>query len=145
MAIATCVDIRICADTSEFAIPAARLGIGYPVSLTHSLVRIMGAGQSSELLFTGRRYSAEEALMAGFANRVVPAAALEQATLAIAKTIASNAPLSVRAAKAAIRSTHSPKYVNAAESLVSSCAESTDSREGQNAFMEKRRPQFMGS
>ncbi len=58
MAVALATDIRIAADDSRFAIPAARLGIGYPVSLTHALVHAVGEGMAAEILFTGEAFVA---------------------------------------------------------------------------------------
>ncbi|OBJ08845.1 enoyl-CoA hydratase-related protein [Mycobacterium sp. 1465703.0] len=145
VAIASYADIRLCAATSQFAIPAARLGLGYPVELIHALVRIAGPGQAAELLFTGRTFSAAEALQAGIVNSIFAPEALEEATRGLAGTIAGNAPLSVRAAKAAIRSHGAPEYRATAEELAMACARSADVREGQRAFMQKRKPQFVGS
>jgi enoyl-CoA hydratase len=144
MAIALGADIRICSADSTFAIPAARLGIGYPIALTRALVRTAGPAHAAEVLFTGRRLSAGEALQAGIVNRVVSSETLSTTVLELAETIATNAPLSVRAAKAAIRSVDAPERLAAAEAYVSACVDSSDAREGQRAFMDKRRPQFQG-
>ncbi|WP_286259885.1 enoyl-CoA hydratase-related protein [Streptomyces graminofaciens] len=144
VAVALGADIRIAADDSRFAIPAARLGIGYPVTLTHALVHAVGPGYAAEILFTGRPLAAAEALHAGLVNRVLPAGELEEATRALAAAIAANAPLTVRAAKAAIKSAVDATRREDAEALVAACAESDDVREGQRAFMQKRRPEFSG-
>jgi len=145
MAIALAADIRIADDDSRFAIPAARLGIGYPLSLTHALVSAAGSGMAAEILFTGRMLAAGEALSAGLVNRLLPSHALEAATRDLAGSIAANAPLSVHAAKAAIRAVADPARREAAEALVAACAVSADAREGQRAFSEKRRPRFAGA
>ncbi len=145
VAIALGADIRIAAEDSRFAIPAARLGIGYPVSLTHALQRAVGPGYAAEILFTGRAISSIEALGSGLVNRLLPAGTLEQATRELAATIAANAPLSVRAAKAALRAAHAPGRLAAAEALTAACASSADAREGHRAFLEKRPPRFQGS
>lgn len=144
VAVALGADIRWAADDSRFAIPAARLGIGYPVALTQRLVRAVGPGQAAEILFTGRTLSAGEALQSGLVNRILPAGELEEATRELAATVAANAPLSVRAAKAAIRAAADETQRDAAEVLVAACAESDDVREGQRAFMAKRPPRFLG-
>lgn len=144
MAIALGADIRICAENSNFAIPAARLGIGYPIALSHALVQVAGPGRAAELLFTGRMSSAGEALQSGIVNRVVPLDTLEATTQELAEVIAANAPLSVRAAKAAIRSAAAPHLTETAEALIAACVDSADAREGQRAFLEKRRARFQG-
>lgn len=145
VALALGADIRIAADDSQFAIPAVRLGIGYPVPLVHALVHAVGPGHASEILFTGRTLSAHEALEAGLINRVVPALELEDTIRQLTATIATNAPLSVRAAKAAISAIADPVRRPAAETLAAACSSSADAREGQRAFREKRQPVFVGS
>jgi enoyl-CoA hydratase/carnithine racemase len=144
MAIALGADIRICSEDSKFAIPAARLGIGYPVALTRSLVFSAGPGHAAEILFTGRRFSAREALTAGFVNQVVAPESLEARIVELTEMIAANSPLSVKAAKAAINAAQAPERLEAAEALALACVDSADATEGQRAFMEKRRPQFQG-
>jgi len=145
MAIALGADIRIAADNSRFAIPAARLGVGYPLPLAHALVGAAGPGMAAEILFTGRMLSADEALRAGLVNRLLPADELEGATRELAAVIAANAPLSVRAAKASIGAFASAERRPVAESFIADCGKSADAREGQRAFMEKRRPSFTGA
>ena len=145
VAVALGADIRIAAHDSRFAIPAARLGIGYPVALTQALVRAVGPGHAAEILFTGRTYSAGEASQAGLVNRLLPAEGLEEGVRALAAAITANAPLSVRAAKAAINAAGEPGRQSHAEALVLACAGSQDAREGQRAFMRKRPPRFLGA
>jgi enoyl-CoA hydratase len=145
VALALGADIRIAADNSRFAIPAARLGVGYPLALAHALVGAAGPGMAAEILFTGRMLSADEALRTGLVNRLLPAGELEGATRELAATIAANAPLSVRAAKASIGAFASPQRNPVAESFIADCGKSADAREGQRAFMDKRRPSFTGA
>ena len=144
LALALGADLRLASEGSTFAIPAARLGIGYPVHLTHVLVEAVGPAHASEILFTGRTVNHVEAQATGLVNRVVPAASLLDETTAIAERIIENAPLSIRAAKAAIRSHGSPDLTSRAERLVAACVGSDDAREGQRAFAEKRSPVFGG-
>jgi enoyl-CoA hydratase/carnithine racemase len=145
LAIALGADIRVAADTGRFAIPAARLGIGYPLALVDALVHSVGPGMAAEILFTARMLSADEALNAGLVNHVLPPDELEEATRELAATIAANAPLSVRAAKAAIRAAADSSRREAADALIAACTTSADAREGQRAFLEKRRPGFVGA
>ncbi|WP_250030794.1 enoyl-CoA hydratase-related protein [Paractinoplanes maris] len=144
MALALSADLRIAAEGSTFGIPAARLGIGYPFALAQTLVHVVGPGHAGEMLFTARAYSDREALAAGLVNRLVPADGLEADVLAVATSIAGNAPLAVRAAKAAIKAAAHPALVPRAHDLIAATAGSADEREGQRAFLERRPPEFEG-
>ena len=140
-------DIRIASDDAQFGVPAARLGLGYGYGGVAALVNLVGPAAANEVLFSARRFSADEALRMGLVNRVVSVAALEPAVVELARTIADNAPLTVRAAKFAIREcTRDPedRDLAAAERLVEACFRSEDYVEGRRAFMEKRRPEFRG-
>lgn len=140
-------DIRIAADDGQFGIPAARLGLGYASTGVEALLRLVGPAHTAEILFSARRFSASEALHIGLVNRVVPVDALEPAVLELAKTIAENAPLTIRAAKAAMRDAQrdpSARDRAAVDALVEACFQSEDYREGRVAFREKRAPRFEG-
>lgn len=140
-------DIRVAADDSQFGVPAARLGLGPGMFGVTTLVGLIGPAQTSEMLFSARRFSAPEALAMGLVNRVVPAAALRQETMALAQSIAANAPLTVAACKVAIRAAgHSagPEDLARAQAMIEACFRSDDYLEGQRAFAEKRAPAFTG-
>jgi enoyl-CoA hydratase len=140
-------DIRIAADDAVFGVPAARLGLGYPLSGVAALAAVVGAGWTAEILFSARRLSAAEALQAGLVNRVVPVDRLEAEVEDLAGQIAGNAPLTVAACKAALRELARPRDQRdtaAVAALVEACFRSEDYREGQRAFAEKRRPEFRG-
>src|SRR5436189_4644821 len=77
MAIALNCDLRICTEDSSFGIPAAKLGIGYPSERLGQLVELCGPSAAKDLLFTGRRASAQEGLRLNIVNYVVPAGELE--------------------------------------------------------------------
>ncbi|MCB1533520.1 MAG: enoyl-CoA hydratase/isomerase family protein [Rhodoblastus sp.] len=145
VAIAMKADLRIAADNSLFAIPAARLGIAYPTHSVRDLVALVGPAKAKEILYTGMRLDAGAALAIGLVNRVMPVAHLEAEVAALCATIAENAPLTIRAAKETIdqiaRDEHDPKKV---AERVAACFDSADYAEGRRAFMEKRRPQFTG-
>src|SRR5215831_9195833 len=124
-------DIRIASDDGQFGIPAARVGPAW----------------ASEILFSARRFSAAEALQMGMVNRVVPAADLHDEVMGLARDIAQNAPLTVAAAKAAIREAGRPpdrRDLARVEAMSEACFASDDYREGQRAFAEKRPPAFTG-
>ncbi|SNY28368.1 enoyl-CoA hydratase-related protein [Paractinoplanes atraurantiacus] len=144
MALALSADLRIAAEGSSFAIPAARLGVGYPVALAETLVHVVGPAHAADLLLTARTFSGGEALAAGFVNRLLPGDELESDVRRTVEAIAANAPLSVRAAKASIKATAHPELAARARELVDACADSADEREGQLAFMERRPPIFHG-
>jgi enoyl-CoA hydratase/carnithine racemase len=112
-----------------------------------TLIGLIGPAQTSEMLFSARRFSAPEALAMGLVNRVVPAAALPEETMALAQSIAANAPLTVAACKVAIRAagqSAGPEDLARAQAMIEACFRSDDYLEGQRAFAEKRAPAFTG-
>ena len=140
-------DIRIASDDSQFGIPAARLGLGYGFSGVTALMKLIGPSWTAEMLFSARRFSAAEALQMGLINRIVPADDLREAVLGLAGSIASNAPLTVAAAKAAIREAARPadtRDLARVQAMVEACYRSADYLEGQRAFAGKRPPIFTG-
>ncbi len=145
--LALCCDLRLASEGSTFAIPAARLGIGYNPRWIRPLLSALSAAQAKEILFTGRRFSHQEALAMGLVNRVCAPGALENEVRELAEEIAANAPLSVLAAKRCIdefiRAPENPD-LEALDALVDACFASDDYREGRTAFQEKRKPRFRG-
>jgi enoyl-CoA hydratase len=140
-------DIRVAAEDSVFGIPAARLGLGYPIGAVETLVSHVGASWAAEILFTARRLPAEEALRIGLVNHVVPVPDLKTHVERIARSIAANAPLTVHACKVALRELRQPaenRDLERAAALTEACYRSEDYREGQRAFREKRAPRFSG-
>ncbi len=140
-------DIRIGADSARFAVTPAKLGLGYNLDDTQLLVDRLSANTAREMLFTGRRYDAEEAHRLGIVSETTTDADLEQCVMSLAVEIAANAPLSIQASKAIIKEAQrNPEDRNRAlcDTLVSMCYESQDYLEGQRAFSEKRKPQFKG-
>jgi len=140
-------DIRIASDDSQFGIPAARLGLGPRFTSVTAMVGLVGPAWTSEILFSARRFPAAEALRMGLVNRVVPAADLRDEVMSLAQDIARNAPLTVAAAKAAIREAGRPadrRDLARVEAMIEACFRSDDYREGQRAFAEKRPPAFTG-
>lgn len=147
LATALAADIRISADDGQFAIPAARLGLGYGFAGIRKLVGLVGPAMASEIMLSARRFTAAEAAEMGLVNRVVATDELDGAVDELAGQIAVNAPLTVRAAKAAIREAgKDPAHrdVAAVEVLVEACFRSDDYVEGRRAFLEKRVPAFKG-
>lgn len=140
-------DMRIAAEGSKFGVPAARLGLGYAYDGIKKLVDLVGPAHAREIFFTARQFTAEEALQMGLVNRVVPADKLESYVNDYCAMIAANAPLTVRAAKIAIREAlrdESARDLALCKRLVDECFASADYAEGRTAFMEKRKPAFNG-
>jgi len=148
LAIALNADVRFATPGSTFGIPAAKLGLGYEYAGTAALARLVGPSHARDILFSARFLDAEEALRIGLINFVVSDDELEARVRAYAATIAANAPLTIRAAKASLKAFERYSDVAAARDvapLVDACFDSADYKEGRRAFAEKRKPVFKGN
>ncbi|MEP9350705.1 enoyl-CoA hydratase [Xanthobacter sp. KR7-225] len=147
LALALCCDIRICAEGSRFAVPAARLGLGYDIEGQRNLTEAVGAAVAADLLFSARQVDAAEALALGLVNRVVPAAERAAIVADYAAVIAANAPMTIALAKAcklALTPSVRPDEELRLQEMVTACYASADYKEGRLAFKEKRAPVFSG-
>ena len=147
MVIALSCDLRVASDDSKFGIPAARLGLGYGYEGVQRLVEVVGPTLTSEILFTARQFPASEALAMGLVNRLTSVEQLEAAVREYADMISANAPLTLRAAKLAIKQTlqdPSRRKLDEVRAAVAACFDSQDYAEGRRAFAEKRKPRFQG-
>jgi enoyl-CoA hydratase/carnithine racemase len=145
LAVALSCDLRYADASSRFAIPAARLGLGYGVHGTGRLVATVGHAAAREIMFSARRYDAGEALAMGLVNRILPDAELDDYVRKVALELAANAPMTIAASKAVINALAEPSGdFSAAETAVARCMKSEDYVEGRRAFMEKRAPAFKG-
>lgn len=147
LALALGADLRVASDDSRFAIPAARLGLGYDYPGVAALARLVGPSVAKDILFSARQLDAAEALRVGLVNAVVSADALRGHVTEWAARVAANAPLTVQAAKAAVRVFERYSIDEAAAevaTLVDRCYDSEDYAEGRRAFMDKRAPVFRG-
>jgi enoyl-CoA hydratase/carnithine racemase len=145
--VALACDLRYCGQSAQFAIPAAKLGLAYNIEGHKRLVETVGHAHAREIMFLGRRYSADEALSMGLVHKICPDPQLEGFIEETTKTLAKNAPLAIANSKTIIeeyvKSEGSPDVARM-RSAIERCARSADYEEGRKAFMEKRKPQFKG-
>ena len=147
LAVALTADIRIASEDSQFAIPAARLGLGYGFDGLKVLSDLVGPSSAKDILFSARRLDAKEAIRIGLVNQVVPSKSLEDTVRTYVEMLSANAPLTIQAAKAAVNEGLKDPEARDLESLESSIRtifDSDDYKEGRRAFMEKREPVFRG-
>ncbi len=148
LGIALCCDLRLCNDQAVFSVPASKLGLGYKAKGLKRLVDLVGPSMAKEIFFTARLFTCQEAVTMGLINRILPKSILNQYVDNYVKTIAENAPLTIHAAKVVIDQIKKPSNQydhELCESVVEKCFESNDYKEGRLAFMEKRKPEFMGN
>jgi enoyl-CoA hydratase len=148
LGLALCCDLRICSDDSRFAVPAAKLGLGYPFHGLKKLVDVVGISFAKEIFYTARQFDAEEACTMGLVNRVVKATELEAYVKKYADTIGENAPLTIATTKFTVGEVvkdESKRDLAKCAAMVKKCFESADYTEGRRAFMEKRKPVFTGT
>jgi enoyl-CoA hydratase len=145
--LAVCCDIRICSEKSKFAMPAAKLSLGYPFSSIKRLFDVMGPGMAKHFMFTAEKISASEALACGLVQKLVSEENIETYVRDYALTISRNAPLTIKAMKQIgieILKNPDERDLLLCEQLASACFDSEDYKEGRKAFMEKRKPNFKG-
>jgi enoyl-CoA hydratase/carnithine racemase len=142
--IAACCDLRIGTTTAKFGFPIARtLGNCLSMSNISRLSALIGAARLKEIIFTARLIEAEEAAAIGLLNEVVvDLPALERRADELARLVASHAPLTLRSTKQALLRMR-PKVLED-EDLILRCYQSRDFREGMDAFLNKRQPQWTG-
>jgi enoyl-CoA hydratase/carnithine racemase len=147
LALALSADLRYAAQDASFAIPAARLSLGYRADGIETLVQLVGPSAAKELLFTARRFSARDALQMGLVNAVLPKAELDPYVRRVAERVAANAPLTIRSVKRIVRELAKEPDARDGQAMsesVRACFASEDYREGVRAFLEKRPPRFAG-
>lgn len=147
LGIAACADLRLADPKAQFAIPAAKLGLGYNPRWVPPLLALAQPAFIKEMLFTGRRFTAAEALRIGLVNRVVPAGDLEREVTAFVTALAGKAPLALARALEAVVSgaeTSQDEAMRLEAALFGLCFATEDMREGTRAFLDKRKPTFSG-
>ena len=143
--LAMACDIRIASHKAKFGQPEVGLGITPGFSGTQRLPRIVGLGKAKELIYTADVIPAEEALRIGLVNKVIEPENLLTECMNMAKKIASKAPLAVKYAKEAINrgiETDMDTGITVENNLFGLCFATTDQKEGMQAFMQKRSPEF---
>jgi enoyl-CoA hydratase/carnithine racemase len=144
--IAGCCDLRIAAANAKFGLPIARtLGNCLSMSNHARFADLIGSARLKEMIFTARLVEAKEALAIGLVNEVVDdfAAALDRA-VALARIVAGHAPLTLQASKQALRRLRPSIPRGEGDDLILMCYMSQDFREGMDAFLNKRAPNFTG-
>ncbi|MBN2569304.1 MAG: enoyl-CoA hydratase/isomerase family protein [Deltaproteobacteria bacterium] len=140
-----CCDLRIAAENAIFGQPEIKIGVIPGGGGTQRLPRLIGVAKAKELLYTGDTIDAHEAYRLGLVNKVVPVEALMDEARTMAKKIARQPGIAVRATKLAVNGGMSMD-MNSAIAYEARCFEilfsTEDQKEGTNAFMEKRKPVF---
>ena len=145
-AIAACCDLRIGTKTARFGFPIART-LGNCLSMANygRLAALLGPARVKDIIFTARLVEAQEALSLGLLSEIVEdVAALQKRADELATLLASHAPLTLRATKEAMRRLQPTLSADEGEDLILMCYMSKDFREGLDAFLTKRTPQWSG-
>ncbi|MEK9794113.1 MAG: enoyl-CoA hydratase [Hyphomicrobiales bacterium] len=146
VATAIAADIRIAADNTKYAIPAAKLGLAYGFDNLRQLVELVGPANAKRILFTADMLDANTAHHMGLINEVVEVDKLEQYVIDMANRISINAPLTIMASKETVKHILRSEIrdLKKLDQLSEQCFNSNDFKEGREAFMEKRKPNFTG-
>ncbi|MEJ8821614.1 enoyl-CoA hydratase/isomerase family protein [Variovorax humicola] len=138
-------DIRIAVDTAQFALPEASIATCPGWSGTQRLVQLIGASRAKYLALSGTRLSARDALSAGLVHEVVPASELRTRAAALAREMATKAPVSLQLTKQLINAAAGEDAAATLEAMAGALAASTqDATEGIQSFREKRAPSYLG-
>jgi len=139
--------IRVAAENAKFGQPEVKLGLIPGGGGTQRMPRLVGKGRALQIILSGEIISAQEAYRIGLVNEVVPAADVITRAGAILKQIFSNAPIAVKYSLEAVNKgleTSVAEGLSIEASLFGLCAGTEDKREGTQAFLQKRAPQFQG-
>jgi enoyl-CoA hydratase len=144
--IAACCDLRIGTKTTKIGFPIARtLGNCLSMSNISRLVSLIGPARTKDLIFTARLIEAPEALALGLLNEVVPdVGTLQRRAGETAELVAGHAPITLEVTKEAVRRIRRTLSRDEGEDLILRAYMSEDFREGMDAFLNKRTPNFKG-
>jgi len=145
--IAIACDIRYAAENAFFEFAEVKVGLFETNGVTYLLPRLVGLGKAKELMLTGERINAREALHIGLVNKVYASDKLMEEAMATAEKIAENAPVSVRMVKSSLNKSGEISLDEAMvleADAVMTCCFTEDVREGAAAFRENRKPRFKG-
>lgn len=145
--LAMACDIIIASENAQFGQPEVRVGVIPGAGGTQVLPRLVGEKKAKELIFTGNRITAKEALELGLVNKVVPQEKLREAVVEMANAILQNSPVIVKLAKIAVnKSLETPLSIGMGyeRDLFAVCFGTDDQKEGAKAFLEKRKPNYKG-
>ena len=146
-AIAMACDLRLCTPDARFGVPVARtLGNCLSAATYSCFLDLIGPARLKEIMFTGRFFDAAEAAAVGLVNRIVDTDRIDAAVRELGQIIAANAPLTIKASKEMVRRLQARRRIASQEGhdLIAMCYTSDDFREGVEAFLAKRAPQWKG-
>lgn len=147
--IAVTSDLRVLTEGSSLGMPPAKLGVVYSYRGIKKFLNLIGPGNTKELFLLGRSVDAERAFQMGLVNYLVQGSKLEEFTYALAAEISENAPLSLKALKEMTRvwdrnQSVTPEDKELLREITLKVQSSSDYKEGQRSFAEKRKPKFRG-
>ena len=147
MELALACDIRVASEKALFGQPETTVGLAPGWGATYRLPKTVGLGIAKELILTGRKFPADEALKIGLVSAIYPHEQLRDKAIELAEQIATNAPIAVQEAKRVINKGLNASAEEGHKAEVEGskiCFETEDIREGITAIFEKRKPEFKG-